>query len=153
MPWALWGPVRIFGKENGGKLAPTSEPKTMLALSRKYQRNASPLAPNLGSEGPSREAKSINHRSENVLNTDWFWDCFFVDWIDFGCFLASKIDHNGYQIRSRILRIILTFCNIFANGRVFARASFGLYICIYFVTEQTYINTRLLKSTEHTFIF
>ena len=35
-----------FGKENGGKLAPKSEPKSMLPLKRKNQLNASPLAPN-----------------------------------------------------------------------------------------------------------
>ena len=35
-----------FGKENGGKLAPNSEPKSMLPLKRKNQLNASRLAPN-----------------------------------------------------------------------------------------------------------
>ena len=35
-----------FGKENGGKLAPKSEPKSILALKRTNQLNASPLMPN-----------------------------------------------------------------------------------------------------------
>ena len=35
-----------FGRENGGKLALESEPKSILALKRKNQLNASPLIPN-----------------------------------------------------------------------------------------------------------
>ena len=37
---------RQVGKENGSKLAPKSEPKSMLPLKRKNQLNASPLTPN-----------------------------------------------------------------------------------------------------------
>ena len=33
------------GRENGGKLAPKSEPKSILALKRKNQLNVSPLVP------------------------------------------------------------------------------------------------------------
>ena len=44
---SVFGAILVdFWKENGGKLAPNSEPKSMLPLKRKNQLNASPLAPN-----------------------------------------------------------------------------------------------------------
>ena len=62
-----------FGRENGGKLAPKSEPKSILALKRKNQLNASRLVPNwvrrvqVGSKNRSKIVQNLKSKLECLL--------------------------------------------------------------------------------------
>ena len=82
-----------FGKENGGKLAPKLGPKSILALKRKNQLNASPLVPNwvrrvpVGSQNrPKIDQKMMSGREDITASIfDRFW------WV-LGANLGGKID-------------------------------------------------------------
>ena len=57
--WVFGSILVDSGWQNGINLVPKSDPKSMLALKRKNQLNASPLVAKLGSENPSWEEKSF----------------------------------------------------------------------------------------------
>ena len=87
-----------FVRENGSKLAPNSEPKSMLPLKRKNQLNASPLAPNwvrgvqVGSKNRSKIDQKRSSTWEGILASifERFW------WI-LGGKLGSKIEPKSIQ--------------------------------------------------------
>ena len=70
-----------FGKENGTKLPPKWEPKSMLPLKRKNQLNTSPLVPNgvrrgqVGSKNSSKIDKKMRSTWEGILEPIFlgFW--------------------------------------------------------------------------------
>ena len=70
-----------FGRENGGKLALKSEPKSILALKRKNQLNASPLVPNwvrrvqVGSKKRSKIDQNLKSKMDCLLASIFggFW--------------------------------------------------------------------------------
>ena len=87
-----------FGRENGAKLAPKSEPKSMLPLKLKNQLNASPLAPNwvrgvqVGSKNRSKIDPNIESNMEGILASIFhrFW------WI-LGGKLGGKIEPKSIK--------------------------------------------------------
>ena len=84
-----------FGKENGGKLAPKSEPKSILALKRKNQLNASPLVPNwvrrvqVGSKKLSTIFQNLKSKMECLLASFFYGFGWFG-----GAKLGAKIVEN-----------------------------------------------------------
>ena len=87
-----------FGRENGAKLAPKSEPKSMLPLKLKNQLNASPLAPNwvrgvqVGSKNRSKIDQKMRSTWEGILASIFhrFW------WI-LGGKLGGKIEPKSIK--------------------------------------------------------
>ena len=91
-----------FGKENGAMLAPKSEPKSMLALKRKNQLNASRLVPNwvrrvqVGSQKRSKIDQNLKSKMGCLLAS--IFDAF---WSFFGGKLGGKIEPRSIKNRSK----------------------------------------------------
>ena len=91
-----------FGKENGGKLASKSEPKSILALKRKNQLNASPLVPNwvrrvqVGSKKRSKIDQNLKSKMGCLLAS--IFDAF---WSFFGGKLGGKTEPRSIKNRSK----------------------------------------------------
>ena len=69
----FWWILTDFGNQNGAKLAPKSNPKSLFALKPKNQQNASPLVPNrvrrlrVGTPIQSKIKKNIESKMECLL--------------------------------------------------------------------------------------
>ena len=89
-----------LGKENGSKLAPKSEPKSILALKRKNQLNASPLVPNwvrrvqVGCQNRSKIDQNLKSKMGSLLASifNGFW------WV-LGGKLGGKIELRSIKNR------------------------------------------------------
>ena len=85
-----------FGRENGGKLAPKSEPKSILALKRKNQLNASPLVPNW----VRRVQVGCQNRSKIDQNLKSKMGCLLASFfLDFGGF--SELSWEGKSSKNQ----------------------------------------------------